>query len=97
MYSPQSLRPTLSMATSPKHVPTAEASAIYQALGCKRHSAKIVAFLLANLAFRAGDAESALICASEGLAAFRSLGYTQQSSFTPLQYVNVSHLVRSVR
>jgi predicted ATPase/transcriptional regulator with XRE-family HTH domain len=57
---------------------TAEARAVYEALGCKRHSAKIVAFLLANLAFRAGDAEQALIYASEGLAAFRSLGYTQQ-------------------
>ena len=67
------------MATSPRHVATRPRQApSIEALGCKRDSAKIVAFLLANLEFHAGDAELALIYASEGLAAFRSLDYTQR-------------------
>ena len=57
----------------------AEALAIYRALGCERHRAKIIAFVLAGLEFHAGNAELALIHASEGLAAFRALNYTQSN------------------
>ena len=58
----------------------AEALAIYQALGCERDRAKMIAFVLAGLEFHAGNAELALDHAAEGLAAFRALNYTQSNA-----------------
>jgi predicted ATPase/transcriptional regulator with XRE-family HTH domain len=58
----------------------AEALAIYRALGCERDRAKMIAFVLAGLEFHAGNAELALNHASEGLAAFRALNYTQSNA-----------------
>ena len=58
----------------------AEALAIYEALGCEYDRAKMVAFVLASLEFDAGNAELALTRASEGLAAFRALNYTQSNA-----------------
>ncbi|MGC2407681.1 MAG: hypothetical protein WA431_14860, partial [Candidatus Cybelea sp.] len=58
----------------------AEALAIYQALGCERDRAKMIAFVLAGLEFHAGNAELALNHAAEGLAAFRALNYTQSNA-----------------
>jgi predicted ATPase/transcriptional regulator with XRE-family HTH domain len=60
--------------------PAAEALAIYEALGCERDRAKMVAFALAALEFHAGNAELALTHASEGLAAFRAINYTQSNA-----------------
>ncbi len=60
--------------------PAAEALAIYEALGCERDRAKMIAFVLASLEFHAGNAELALMRASEGLAAFRALNYTQSNA-----------------
>ena len=61
-------------------VRAAEALAIYEALGCERDRAKMIAFVLAALEFHAGNAELALTYASEGLAAFRALSYTQSNA-----------------
>ena len=58
----------------------AEALAIYEALGCERDRAKIIAFVFANLEFHAGNAELALMRASEGLAAFRAINYTHSNA-----------------
>jgi predicted ATPase/transcriptional regulator with XRE-family HTH domain len=58
----------------------AEALAIYEALGCERDRAGMVAFVLSVLEFLAGNAELALMRASEGLAAFRALNYTQSNA-----------------
>jgi tetratricopeptide (TPR) repeat protein len=58
----------------------AEALAIYEALGCKRFSAYMMAFALANIEFHAADAELALKHATEGLASLRALDYTQHNA-----------------
>ena len=58
----------------------AEALAIYEALGCERDRAGMVAFVLSILEFLAGNTDLALMRASEGLAAFRALNYTQSNA-----------------